>query len=162
MSMTLLMKTKRVIDIAAASEDNGLLRLKLAKLSSGSPMPLSFTELQGFNSYIQQIKFAGTNLTVVSTQADELLLDVVLYYDPQVPLVDVQNAVISTVETFVFSLPFDGKLSLDSLEQTIANIEGITQVVLNGASARPNGIINFAAFRRLVYSYRRLYAGQWL
>jgi len=137
----------QIVDIASASDDGtGLLRIKIAQLVGGAPQPLTPGELLGFTSYMHKIKFAGTNLTVISELADVLLLETTIYYDPQIPIATLQANVISVVESYIASLPFDGSLSLDGLEGSIIDVEGVKEVVLISASARPDAGTTFTGF----------------
>src|SRR5690606_22382174 len=57
---------KQIIKRAAVVDSGGQVVIKIAKLSGTTPVPLSAGELSAFDAYINQVKFAGTNILTIS------------------------------------------------------------------------------------------------
>lgn len=137
-------ENNQIVDLAAVIEQGGQVRLKVAKLDGGGlPTPLSAPELASFNAYIQQIKFAGTNIAVISKDGDDFKLAMNIYYDPLVMASDgslisdpgtfpVEDAIIGYLQ----SLPFNGQMDLNQLVDAVQISEGVVSPFLLSADAR--------------------------
>lgn len=139
-----LNQANQIVKRASVSEVGSQLRIKVAKLDGGGlPEPLTGTELTAFNNYINKIKFAGTNIAIISSIADEIAIYYTITVNQQVisttgeslispgtyPVVDVVNA-------YIQNLPFDGVLNFTKLTDEIQKIEGVIDPIFNNASAR--------------------------
>jgi len=134
-----IIKRAAVVDLA------GLVRIKVAKLSSGVPVELTAPELASFEYYINLIKFAGTNIDVVSLPADLLKIYLTVVIDPLVLLntgESIANAgtypVEDSINNYISSLPFDGVLSLTDLVDAIQATSGVVNPVVTLAESRPD------------------------
>lgn len=133
----------QVIKRAAVIEAGGQVRLKIAKLNGQIPTPLTLSELNAFQSYINKIKFAGTDITITSAVADTLKLKYNIIYDPLI--LDSSGGVITspttkpvetTIVNFITNLTFNGKLVLAKLTDAIQLIDGVVDVELILAEAK--------------------------
>lgn len=136
--------TKQIIKRVAVIDTGAQVRIKVAKLDlAGKPEPLTGPELTAFETYLSQIKFAGTSTAVTSAIADDLKVDMFIHYDAQVLAVDGSLLsdpgtfpVIDAIEAFTENLPFNGVLNLTSLVDAVQLSEGVLDVVLNSAEAK--------------------------
>jgi len=122
----------RIVKYAAATELSNLIRVKVAKESSGMLAKLTTGELDAFTAYMKRIKDAGIRLQLTSDDPDTLQLAVAIYYDPLVltasgARVDGTSPtpVLDGINTFLANLPFDGVFILNELIAAIQGIDGV-------------------------------------
>ena len=136
--------TAQIIKRAAVLEAGGQLRIKVAKEDGGGdPEKLGTSELSAFQTYISQIKFAGTNVIVTSNDADELQINYEVFYDPI--LMQANGSLVSDGSTFpvedaindyIENLPFNGVLNLTELTDVVQQAVGVKDPRLSSALAR--------------------------
>jgi hypothetical protein len=133
--------TKQIVTQASVKQTgNRLVLIKVAKGTTPSLTALSAVELAAFTSYIDKIKFAGTQTNVISQEADKLKVAADVYYDGQYVQSTVKTNVINAINDYLAALPFDGTVSLNKLIDAIQNVEGVNDVVLNTVVARPDTV----------------------
>lgn len=147
--------TKQIVDKASATDSGNELRLKVAKVVAGVPQPLSESELSGFNAYIKKIKFAGTNVVVVSLPPDELKLTMTVYKDPAIIDSDGDwlpggsfKIVEFQVNQYVQNLAWNGKFNIQEMIDAIKLADGVHDVVVSATEAKPDSFASFSAFTR--------------
>lgn len=139
-------ESAKIVKYCAVEERNdGLVVIKTAKQVSGLPAELDAPELTALQAYCQQIKFAGTRLSVVSFPADSLKLYYDIYYDAILPEADVIVIVEAAVTDFLNNLPFNGRFNINKMTDALQLLDGIIDPVFLSAEAR-YGLIPFAAF----------------
>lgn len=147
--------SKQIVDKASATDTGSELRLKVAKVVSGTPQALSESELAGFNSYIKKIKFAGTNVAVVSLPPDELKLTMTVYKDPAI--IDSDGDLLPggsfkivefQVSQYVSNLDWNGKFNVQEMIDAIKLADGVRDVVVSTIEAKPDAYASFSAFTR--------------
>jgi hypothetical protein len=134
----------KIVKLAAAIEtNNGQLLLKVAKLNNTTPIPLNVDELASFNAYISLVKFAGTNILVISQDADILMVNYDVYYNPLVMnpdgslITDIGTyPVRDAINTHLKTLKFNGVLALSRLTDAVQLATGVVNVVCTAAVAR--------------------------
>lgn len=138
----------RIIKRAAVSVGNGQLQFKVAKLQNGVPVPLDTStdidsERTTLTAYLTHMAYPGTNIVLISEDADELRLDAVIYFDPLVLNPDgssvVDNAVYpvsDAVNSFIQQLPFNGRMNRQKLVDAIQAVDGIQDIVMNAVERR--------------------------
>lgn len=129
----------RIITHAAATEMPNLLRLKVAKGTTGSLAPLlEDEELVPFKEYMHRIKDAGVRLMITSDEPDVLTLAVTVYYDPLVldhlgrrignPSV---TPVVDAINLYLTNLPFNGLFVVNRLIDAMENAIGVHIAMVN-------------------------------
>lgn len=113
----------------------GSVAIKVAK--GDPPEPLTSDELDALQSYINLIGVTGIAYAVTSTDSDKLYVEADVYYNGGYSAI-IQSNVITAINGYLASLPFDGSLKLTDLEAAIRNTEGVTDVVFKNVKARPN------------------------
>ncbi len=141
---SIINESNKIIKRAAVIEVGGQVRIKVAKLDgSDLPIPLTSPELASFEAYWSKIKVAGTNISIISRDADLLKISVKVYYDPLV--LSATGELISTPGTFpvedaiteyIQSLPFNGRLNLAFLTDAIQTAEGVVSPFITSAEAK--------------------------
>jgi hypothetical protein len=138
-------ESNQIVKRAAVVTAGGITRVKVAKLDVDgvTPIPLTSPENVSFTAYMESIAFAGVNILVISTDADEIIINATIYYDPLVltptgesiedvgvfPAEDAINAYIS-------NLPFNGVFNKTQLVDAIQAAEGVVDPVLGALTAR--------------------------
>jgi hypothetical protein len=146
-SYTTIDATKRIVTrCAVKTTATRTVLIKLAK--SEPPVALSAPELVAANAYVDDLAFAGINYIISSTASDKLLVDASIYYDGQYSAV-ISTNVITSINTYLANIDFDGSFKLSALVDAIQTTVGVTDVVLNNVAIRPNSVA-FASTTYLV------------
>ena len=108
----------RIIKVVAIREETNRLVIKAAKRDSdGNIVPLSPEERYNFTGYIDAIKFAGVDTTIVSTTEDKIRYNLEVYYDP---------AVSAALDTFKSSQGFDSMIYRQRFIDAVMDVPGVT------------------------------------
>jgi hypothetical protein len=133
----------KIIKYAAATEIEGILRIKVAKENSGLLAELSSEEITAFSYYMNMIKDAGVILRIISQEADHLKLSIDIYYDPMVldgegrRLDGTNNTPVqSAITNYLQNLPFDGEFTIMSLTDIIQSVSGVKIVQIINTEAK--------------------------
>lgn len=126
--------TKQIITRAAVNRTaQRTVLVKVAK--SDPPVALSGPELSSLNGYLDDICFAGVNYVATSSVSDKLYLKANVYYDGQYSNT-ISDSVISAVNVYLAALPFDGKIKLSAIVDSIQTVTGVNDVVLEDVAVR--------------------------
>ena len=144
--------SKLVVGQCAVILSSSVLYIKVAKFINGLLTPLLSSELTSLKQYIEKIKFAGTQITVINDPADLLQLAYTVYYDPLViyynsinPADTLNGSLISdptiypvnsSIINYIQALSFNGTFQVASLTDTIQASQGIKNVVANIVKAK--------------------------
>jgi hypothetical protein len=119
-------ESKRIITRASFKEDDieSVLTLKVAK-GVETPTALSTEELSQFRTYIQELKFAGTKVSVISLNADLLRGNLTVYYDGILNANATLTNIKQAIRDYLANLPFDGVLLRNELIEKIREVSGV-------------------------------------
>lgn len=131
--------SKQIIARCSITSQGVVSSVKVAKLVSDSPAPLSGPELTSLKSYVNQIKWAGMKLSVITDDADLLNAPLTIYYNGIVPLADIQAAVEEAYNGYLASLPFNGQYLITGHIDAIQEVPNINDVVPGTVQAKPDG-----------------------
>jgi hypothetical protein len=124
----------RIITRSAVTESgNGRITVKVAK--SDPPEPLSNDEKTALESYLDVIRFAGTQITILTQDSDKLYVNAEVFYNGQY-VSSIQTDVEDAITTYLETLPFDGVVKISKLVDAIQAVEGVNDVVINQVKAR--------------------------
>lgn len=133
----------QIVERSAAGVAGSQVRIKVAKLSGGSPVKLDPAEKTAFEAYMDLIKFAGTNVAVISKDGDTLHVELDLYYDPLVLASDGEDLdnpgtypVEDAINDYIASLPFDGYLTRNALIDAIQAAAGVDDLKITTLEAK--------------------------
>jgi hypothetical protein len=140
---------KRVVDLAAASEQSGLITIKAAKVTTGIAGPLSASELSAFIDYWTAKRFAGTPITVISVNPDLIKSEYTVTYDPKIldntgtllsdgTTKPVEDAIDAFLQTFQVD-NFNGVMQVVKLTEAIMDATGVLNAVATNIEAKPDG-----------------------
>lgn len=133
----------RVVHLASATEAGNLVVLKVAKNVANNIEELSPLEITAFQAYLNKVRFAGTQIVLVSRPADLLKVYYKIYYDPL--LLSPSGELLSTpgvypveeaINEYCKGLTFDGKLSITQLTDALQGVVGVVNPVFQNASAK--------------------------
>jgi hypothetical protein len=140
----------KLIAQASAIEPTGAnnqVRLKVAKLVSDNLVPLSSSEETAFTNYINQIKFAGTNVSVTNINADLLKLNIEIIYNPLIltPTGELISnpgvfPVRDAINNFIKFLPFDGVFNRNKFIDAIQSASGVIDPIINLIEAKTGAL----------------------
>jgi hypothetical protein len=130
----------QIIARCAVVSAGGLTTIKVAKISGGLPVVLSTLELNALKSYVQQIQWSGSNLTVISYDSDLIDARFTIYYNGVIPLATIQASVQAAYDNYLANLPFNGQYNItrhiDALQA--ADSLNINDVVQGTVQAKTN------------------------
>ena len=130
--------TVLVVSAAASLAVEDVVRIKVAKLTSGVLGPLSDAEMVSLTAYMQVVKDAGVDITVTTGAGDNLQLGMTIYYNPLVlnpagqridgtentPVMDAINAFLDTFNNSFINNQ-NGVLFYNALVAAIQVVPGV-------------------------------------
>lgn len=139
-------ETKRIITQASYQEDTNeqsldtKLILKVAKGESGSLEPLTSDELIMAKAYINQIKFAGTNIEVVSNKGDILIPRLTVYYDGAITEEAMRTNIDNALYSYIMETKFNSAIYTSSIVQCLKSTEHVTDVYIDTSTTPVQGV----------------------
>ena len=124
----------QIIDRVAVVDEAGLSTIKVAK---AGPAKLAEDELNAFTAFVRLIQPIGSNIDIISQDADVIHLPMTVVYDPIIPRVDVVENVELAVNKYLASLSFNGTFYTIALQDFIQEVEGVIDVVPGDFKAAP-------------------------
>ncbi len=131
-----------VVSYAAVVEYGNYLRIKVARLLSGSLAPLTSGQLTSLTAYMHRVKDAGVRLQITSTSPDVFQLVMTIYYDPLIlngdgSRIDGTSAspVKDAVKAFLATLPFNGIFIYNNFVAALQAVDGVEIADVSAASA---------------------------
>lgn len=154
------------VKLSAAVEVSGLLLIKTAKLDGNNKaIKLSALELSGVQEYWSKKRFAGTALSVISVDGDEMKITARVEVDGGKITIDGQSIanpgtypVEEAITIYLQELDFNGRFLNMSLIDAIQNVDGVKNVVINDCQAKQSGGSYFNVLQSLSQDYNS-YAG---
>ena len=143
----------QIVEQAAAVESNGEVLIKVAKSDGGTGLEaLSAAEEGRLETYINQIKFAGTITRLINDSADLLHLEYTVYIDPLLiyndetnPSDSLNGSLLSDATTFpiedaitdyIQTLDFNGIFRVMELTDAIQAATGVKNVIADTVEAK--------------------------
>ncbi|MFR9545360.1 MAG: hypothetical protein SNJ29_07255 [Rikenellaceae bacterium] len=127
----------KIVKIAAVSVEDYTIYFKVATQNESSEIvPLSDIEVINFKNYIDSIKFAGTKSQVISTDADSVRYDLLVYYNPTTPVATVEENIKTALEEFKSSQEFGGVLYTHLLIAAVTAVSGVVAAKLNSLESK--------------------------
>jgi len=145
-------QTSKIVAYAAVvdKQKEGLL-IKVAKDQNNDLALLDAVELEAFNEYMSRVKDAGVNLSIISREADNLKLSLIIHYNPLVLNAQgqrldgiSQTPVADAIRDYLKNLPFNGVLVLAYLVDAIQKVEGVVIPTIRTADYK-YGALDWAA-----------------
>ena len=121
------------------SKDNRVL-YKVATGKQGQLQPITEEQLLSLKAYLNQIKFAGTNLDVVSKKGDVLLPRVTVYHNGQVPESEMLDKIDLSLKEYIESLTFDARVRKIDVINAIKSTDNVIDVYLDKTTEPKGGV----------------------
>jgi len=125
--------------ITACSVTSNSANIVAVKVATGNPFTaLTAPQLASAQGYINTIGVAGINYSVISLNPDQLYIAADIYYEGQYAAV-IQANVIAAINAWLQQQAvtnFNGIIKMSDLEQTIRDITGVNDVVLQHVRGR--------------------------
>lgn len=131
----------RIVQQVALETLGELVNVKVAKLDGAKELT-AFTEAEkdALKAYIDEIKFPGTFVNVISQPADKLNLTYRVYYNALRGEETVRNEVESILHDYLQSIVFNGVFdAAESIDQ-VQEVNGVVSPYLVSANGRPDGV----------------------
>lgn len=119
--------------------DNKLI-LKVATGHKGALSEIEAEDLAMITAYINQIKFAGTRIEVISRKGDVLIPRVTVYYDGAVMESQIYDAIEEKLNDYIMNIDFDAGIYVSKVWETIKSVEHVTDVWINPAAIPEQGV----------------------
>lgn len=146
----------RIAAVVAVHDNDGTIVIQVAKEEGGKLEPFTLLEKLNFENYINEIKFAGSKTSVISTNGDEIKYNVIIYYNPAYPQQLIEERTSVAIEEFKTSQTFGGVVYPARFVDNIMKIEGVVTVKLNDflrKGATENNFSTVDVFARLDAGY---------
>ncbi|WP_299460556.1 hypothetical protein [uncultured Microscilla sp.] len=118
----------QIIRYASAKENIlGGVTLKVAKQDGF----LNTEELKQFTAYMERVKFAGVQISYISMLADNLTVDMEVFYSPLINEAVIRNLVKNTISEYLENIGFDGVLRVNDLIASLRSLHEVLDVKLN-------------------------------
>jgi hypothetical protein len=125
---------KRIVTrCSVTSSISNRVLVKVAK--SITPEPLSNSEVTSLQTYVDTLGVAGIKYIISSVDSDKIYIQAQIYYLGSYSAI-IQDNVISSINTYLSLLPFNGTLKLSDLEIAIKNTAGVSDIIFNNVKAR--------------------------
>lgn len=113
------------------------LKVKVAKINSSNVLvPLTATELDALQSYVDRVKFAGVQTDIISQPSDKIKLSLKVYYQGTIDEAQMLLDVKAAIQNYIDNIEFDGVFYLIKMVDAIQAIKGISDVVIQYAQGK--------------------------
>lgn len=143
--------TKKVVKLSSATEQDGAVLIKAAKLDNNDKaIKLDVAEISGLEGYWVEKRFAGTSVSVISQDGDELTVTALIEVDGTI--ISSTGESIATpgeypvedaITTYLQQLDFNGKMLIMELSNAIEAVNGVKNVVITACAAKPFAAISY-------------------
>jgi hypothetical protein len=143
--------SKRVVQRASVKSKAGIVVIKVANATGGAVIPLTGSEKTGFTTYIRNIVPAGTQLSIISDNADDLHIEMTIKYDPLVlnsagelkTDTSVKPVEVAINDHIASNIEFDGRLILTKLIDAVQVADGVVDCFITLAEAKSAGAATY-------------------
>jgi hypothetical protein len=129
--------TKQIVKRCALNSAGGLTTIKVAtEDGSGNPIALDALQLNALRSYVDQIKWAGSNTQVVSFDSDKLNAPITIYYNGTILLSDLKPLIEAAFNNYLANLPFNGEYNITKHQDSLQAVPNVIDVVMGNIQAK--------------------------
>lgn len=138
----LIDESKQIIKYAAVTDVGNGVRMLVAKDNNGIPESLNAQELAAFKDYISYVKIAGVYVSISSTEADSIQIEVSVQIDPLVlnnegKLIDGGSSpVVEAINQYLANIVYGGTFNKTKLVDAIQAAPGVVDVLLKTVKAK--------------------------
>ncbi len=130
---------KQIVKRVALETLNFVLLFKVAtENSNGDLIPLDQAQKDALQSYINKVKFPGTYTSVISENADDLKLNIRIYYNAEVTTSELDVSIRDATNEYLKNIVFNGNFSITELTDKLQIIAGVKNPVVKESYAKPS------------------------
>jgi hypothetical protein len=138
-------ESSKIVKFAAALQpkDKSVLYIKVAAETSGRKHQLNNTQLTALTAYFDEISDAGVRYVIINAPADQMKLEIDIYYNPLLFDSDGKRLdgsdntpVSSAIRNHISNLPFNGLYTNQALIDALQQVDGVDQAELKGAYSK--------------------------
>lgn len=108
---------------------NAIWELKVAtEDAGGNPIPLSADQLNAFKAYVERLQPPGPAFQITSIPSDKLDARFEIYYDPIIPIVDLQPLIEAAYLSYVAQIDIEGE-SIYYITRHIDAMQAVENVI---------------------------------
>lgn len=139
-------EAKRIVTQASYQEDSNeqsldtKLILKVATGTNGKLSPLTPDQLMMVASYVNQIKFAGTTIEVVSRKGDIIIPRLTVYHDGALPEETMRSNIDNALNSFIMETKFNSAIYVSNIVNCLMSVEHITDVYMDVNAVPQQGV----------------------
>ena len=153
----------KVVKYAVATESNTVVYIKVAREVDGNPAALTAGQLEGLTSYMNEIKDAGVSVQLRNEPADQMRIDLLIYYDPTLLIIDAngngsqngKDPVRETTKQVIENLPFNGMFRKSDLMAALQALPCVEVAAIKSVKVKPRN----GAEWQTVEGYDRPFSG---
>jgi hypothetical protein len=127
-------KIIKYASVTANVGSNGVKKISMKIAGESMDEVITDEKALAFKSYIERIQATGDNIVVVNFLPDILLLQYKICFDPLIlhpdgmSILTAEYPVKMAIQNFLQNLPFNGELSVEALEDTLQEVNGVTDL----------------------------------
>lgn len=127
-------KMIKYASVTANVGSNGVKKISMKIAGESMDEVITDEKALAFKSYIERIQATGDNIVVVNFLPDILLLQYKICFDPLIlhpdgmSILTAEYPVKMAIQNFLQNLPFNGELSVEALEDTLQEVNGVTDL----------------------------------
>lgn len=139
-------ESKRIVTQASYQEDSNeqsldtKLILKVATGTNGKLSPLTSDQLMMVTSYVNQIKFAGTTIEVVSRKGDIIIPRLTVYHDGALPEETMRSKIDEALNSFIMETKFNSAIYVSNIVNCLMTVEHVTDVYMDVNTVPQQGV----------------------
>lgn len=139
-------ESKRIVTQASYQEDSNeqsldtKLILKVATGTNGKLSPLTSDQLMMVTSYVNQIKFAGTTIEVVSRKGDIIIPRLTVYHDGALPEETMRSKIDEALNSFIMETKFNSAIYVSNIVNCLMAVEHVTDVYMDVNAVPQQGV----------------------
>jgi hypothetical protein len=147
----------RIVKVVAIKEDKNKLVIKAAKQNNeGKIIPLSLEEKYNFTSYVDAVKFAGVDTSVVSTSEDKIRYNIEVYFETSIPNTLVHENILKALDIFKAGIGFDSMIYKQRFIDAVMDAQGVITcnlISLERKGATDEGFVTIGIYSELESGY---------
>lgn len=143
---TTIDESKQIITRASYKETGGQLKLKVAKGDINNGQALAAEEKTRLGEFLERYKYAGTDIELISLNADKLRVERIIYYNGILDPETVKANIIEALRQYCLNLSEDGIVRRIKVVDAIQSVEGVVDadVTINGIAGATVTLITLA------------------
>ena len=133
---------RRIIEKCAITADSGTISFKVAKWLSeaaGTYQELDTDEKTAFGLYIDNIKYPGTETTIISEAADTIKYDLEIIYQPEYSTSGIETELESLADSYRQGLEFNDKFYAQRFIDALLDADGVTSIKITSLEGKEDG-----------------------